>query len=58
MHRVTLVPMTALPLPLDRLLTVAEYEALPEDGETRHELEEGVLVTSRSRCASTLDAPV
>jgi Uma2 family endonuclease len=40
--------MTALPGPPVRPLTVAEYAALPEDGEIRYELEEGLLVMSPS----------
>lgn len=39
--------MTALPLPPQRLLTVADYLALGEDPDgVRHELQEGVLVMS------------
>jgi Uma2 family endonuclease len=38
--------MTALPTQPLRLLTVADYLALPEDTEVRHELQEGVLVMS------------
>jgi Uncharacterized protein conserved in cyanobacteria len=40
--------MTVLPVPPVRPLTVAEYAALPEDGEIRYELEEGILVMSPS----------
>ncbi|HXV92277.1 MAG TPA: Uma2 family endonuclease [Pseudonocardia sp.] len=40
--------MTALPLQPPRLLTVAEYAALPEDGDTHYELQEGALVMSPS----------
>lgn len=46
--RATLVAMTALPLPPARLLSVAEYAALPEDTEVHFELQEGRLVTSPS----------
>lgn len=38
----------ALPVPPVRPLTVAEYAALPEDGEIRYELQEGILVMSPS----------
>ena len=38
--------MTALPSQPQRLLTVADYLALPEDAEVRHELQEGILVMS------------
>jgi len=38
--------MTALPSQPQRLLTVADYLALPEDVEVRHELQEGILVVS------------
>jgi Uma2 family endonuclease len=38
--------MTALPVQRPRLLTVAEYVALPEDGEDRYELQEGIRVMS------------
>jgi Uma2 family endonuclease len=39
--------MTALPLPPRRpLLTVADYVALPDDGDVRLELQEGVLMMS------------
>jgi Uma2 family endonuclease len=44
----TLVPMTALPLQPPRLLTVAEFAALPENGDVRYELQEGALVMSPS----------
>jgi len=40
--------MTALPLPPHRLLTVADYVAIPENGEVRYELQEGNLVMSPS----------
>jgi Uma2 family endonuclease len=40
--------MTALPLQPHRLLTVAEYAALPENGDVRYELQEGALVMSPS----------
>jgi Uma2 family endonuclease len=36
--------MTALPSQPQRLLTVADYLALPEDAEVHHELQEGILV--------------
>ena len=39
--------MTALPEPW-RLLTIAEYEALGEDDQTRWELQEGILMMSPS----------
>lgn len=38
--------MTALPLQRPRLLTVAEFAALPEDSEARYELQEGHVVMS------------
>ena len=38
--------MTALPTQPSPLLTVADYLALPEDAEVRHELQEGILVMS------------
>jgi Uma2 family endonuclease len=38
--------MTALPSQPHRLLTVADYLALPEDAEGHHELQEGILVMS------------
>jgi Uma2 family endonuclease len=38
--------MTASPAQPQRLLTVADYLALPEDTEVRHELQEGLLVVS------------
>jgi Uma2 family endonuclease len=38
--------MTALPSQPQRLLTVADYLALPEDVEIHHELQEGILVMS------------
>lgn len=38
--------MTALPSQPQRLLTVADYLALPEDAEVHHELQEGILVMS------------
>ncbi|MGH3613575.1 MAG: Uma2 family endonuclease [Pseudonocardia sp.] len=38
--------MTAPPLQHPRLLTVAEFAALPEDNSVRYELQEGVLVMS------------
>ncbi len=38
--------MTALPLQRPRLLTVAEFAALPEDSEARYELQEGHIVMS------------
>ncbi len=38
----------ALPVPPVRPLTVAEYAALPEDGEIHYELQEGILVMSPS----------
>ena len=38
--------MTALPSQPQRLLTVADYLALPEDAEIHHELQEGILVMS------------
>jgi len=44
----TLDAMTALPLQPHRLLTVAEYAALPENGDVRYELQEGALVMSPS----------
>ena len=40
--------MTALPLQPPRLLTVAEYAALPENGDVTCELQEGALVMSPS----------
>ena len=40
--------MTALPLQPQRLLTVAEFAALPENGDVRYELQEGALVMSPS----------
>jgi Uma2 family endonuclease len=40
--------MTALPLQPHRLLTVAEFAALPENGDVRYELQEGALVMSPS----------
>ena len=40
--------MTALPLQPSRLLTVAEFAALPENGDVRYELQEGALVMSPS----------
>ena len=46
MPRATLRAMTALPSQPQRLLTVADYLALPEDVEVRHELQEGILVVS------------
>jgi Uma2 family endonuclease len=52
--------MTALPLQPHRLLTVAEYAALPENGDVRYELQEGALVMAPSplpkhqRCVRTL----
>jgi Uma2 family endonuclease len=39
--------VTALPLQRPRLLTVAEFAALPEDPEARYELQEGHVVMSR-----------
>ncbi len=36
--------MTGLPLQPPRLLTVAEFAALPENGDVRYELQEGALV--------------
>jgi len=50
----------ALPVPPVRPLTVAEYAALPEDGEIRYELQEGILVmapsliTDHQRCLRRL----
>jgi Uma2 family endonuclease len=38
--------MTALPAQPQRLLTVADYLALPEETEVHHELQEGILVMS------------
>ena len=38
--------MTALPSQPQRLLTVADYLALPEETEVHHELQEGILVMS------------
>lgn len=38
--------MTALPLQRPRLLSVAEFTALPEDSEARYELQEGNIVMS------------
>ena len=38
--------MTALPSQPQRLLTVADYLALPEEAEVHHELQEGILVMS------------
>ncbi|MGH3701904.1 MAG: Uma2 family endonuclease [Pseudonocardiaceae bacterium] len=38
----------ALPMPPVRLMTVAQYSSLPEDGEIRYELQEGILVMSPS----------
>jgi Uma2 family endonuclease len=38
--------MTALPLQPPRLLTVAEFAALPENGDVGYELQEGALVMS------------
>ena len=40
--------MTALPAQPHRLLTVADYVALPENGEVRYELQEGNLIVSPS----------
>jgi len=40
--------MTALPLPLGRLLTIADYAGLPEDDRYRWELQEGNLIMSPS----------
>jgi Uma2 family endonuclease len=40
--------MTALPLQPHRLLTVAEFASLPENGDVRYELQEGALVMSPS----------
>jgi Uma2 family endonuclease len=40
--------MTALPLQPHRLLTVAEFAALPENGDVRYELQEGALVMAPS----------
>jgi hypothetical protein len=39
---------TALPLQPPRLLTVAGFAALPENGDARYELQEGALVMSPS----------
>ena len=50
----------ALPVPPVRPLTVAEYATLPEDGEIRYELQEGILVmapspiTDHQRCLRRL----
>jgi Uma2 family endonuclease len=44
--RATLRVVTALPQPPHRLLTVAEYAALPENGDVTCELQEGALVMS------------
>ncbi len=38
----------AIPVPPVRPLTVAEYAALPEDGDVHYELQEGILVMSPS----------
>jgi Uma2 family endonuclease len=46
--RATLDAMTALPLQQHRLLTVAEFAALPENGDVRYELQEGALVMAPS----------
>lgn len=43
--------MTAPPHPSVPLLSVEQYAGLPEDGEIRHELQEGILVMSPSRMA-------
>jgi Uma2 family endonuclease len=40
--------MTALPAQPHRLLTVADYVAIPENGEVRYELQEGNLIVSPS----------
>jgi Uma2 family endonuclease len=46
--RATLAAMTALPLQPPRLLTVAEFAALPEATDGRYELQEGKVVMSPS----------
>jgi Uma2 family endonuclease len=38
--------MTAVPWPPNRLLSAAEFTALPEDNSRRYELEEGVLIVT------------
>jgi hypothetical protein len=48
--------MTALPLqPPYRLLTVADFVALPENGDVRYELQEGIPMMAASPIPGTRD---